>query len=479
MTRRVKAYFLVPPLNPGDFATQTDAVLARCAGIFTKADYTVPPLGLAYCAAVVEKWAGAEVELVDAVTGKISPDEALARLAAAAPDVIYVAAGTSTLARDLAFLARAKEACPGARTAVMGTHVTARPADGFAAPGADFVIRGEPEETCAELARAVAGELLFADIAGLSYRRDGDVTHNAERPLITPLDRIPHPARRFLRPYTYEPPFIREGRFDILITSRGCPYECTYCSTGAYYGRTVRFRSPADVVAELREMVAGEGVAQVGFWDDTFTLGKRRVMAICDGIIAARLRFAWMCMSRVDTVDAELLAALRRAGCYLVIYGVESGSPRVLARMRKQTTVEQARRAFALTAAAGMDAAAFFMFGNLGEEEADMKATVRLARELDAAFASFNVATPYPGTAFYDEVRAELGEGFEGFDARHAAYGDAALLERYIKLGYRRFYLRPAYVWRRLRRLRSPADFRRAARAGWDVVNRYVLGRGV
>jgi radical SAM superfamily enzyme YgiQ (UPF0313 family) len=117
------------------------------------------------------------------------------------------------------------------------------------------------------------------------------------------------------------------------------------------------------------------------------------------------------------------------------------------------------------------------MFGNVGEREEDMRATLELSKELNASFASFNVATPYPGTAFYEEVKEELGEEFRGYDARRPVYGDAALLERYIKKGYREFYLRPAYVWRRLRRLRTPRDFARATRAGLDVLSRYVLGR--
>ncbi len=477
MTASLKTLFLVPPLGAGDFATQTDAVLARCAGIFTKTDYVVPPLGLAYCAAAAEAWAGAQVDLVDAVAGRNSPEEVLALVRDERPDLLYVAAGTSTLWRDLAFLARAKEVSPTTRTAVMGTHVTARPDDGFAPPGADFLIRGEPEATCAELARAAAGEMRLEDIAGLSRRDGARIIHNPPRPLLADLNVLPHPSRRFFRPYRYEPPFMRPGRFDIIITSRGCPYPCNYCSTGAYYGRKIRFRAADDVLAELREMVEEEGVTQVGFWDDTFTIGKRRVLEICDRIAAAKLGFSWMCMSRVDTVDEEMLAALKRAGCYLVIFGVESGSPRVLERMRKMTTVEQARAAFAAAARAGIEAAAFFMFGNLGEEEEDMRATIELAKELDAAFASFNIATPYPGTVFYDQVKEELGEAFEGFDARRAAWGDAALLERYIKLAYREFYFRPRYVWRRLRRARSAADLGRAAKAGWDVVGRYVLNR--
>jgi anaerobic magnesium-protoporphyrin IX monomethyl ester cyclase len=477
MTPRAKALFLVPPLAPGDFATQTDAVLARCAGIFTKTDYVIPPLGLAYCAAAVEKWAGAEVKLVDAVAGKNDADQILALVADERPDLIYVAAGTSTLARDLAFLARAKQVSPATKAAVMGTHVSARPDDGFAAPGADFVIRGEPEATCAELARAAAGEGSYGEVPGLSWRADGRVVHNPSRELIADLDALPHPARRFFRPYSYEPPFMRHGRFDIVITSRGCPYPCNYCSTGAYYGRKIRFRSNADVLAELREMVEEEGVRQVGFWDDTFTIGKRRVLELCELIADASLEFSWMCMSRVDTVDDEMLAALARAGCYLVIYGVESGSQRVLDRMGKKTTVEQARRAFEATARAGLEAAAFFMFGNLDEREEDMRATVRLAKELDASFASFNVATPYPGTRFYEQVKNDLGGDFDRYDARRSVYGDRALLERYIKKGYREFYLRPGYVWRRLRRVRSWGDLGRAAKAGLDVLGRYVLGR--
>jgi len=476
MTGKLKAMFVVPPLGAGDFATQTDAVLARCAGIYTKTDYVVPPLGLAYVCAAVEAWAGAEVNLVDAVAGKDTVEETVAEVVRFRPDVLYVAAGTSTLRRDLGFLARCKKALPGLTTAVMGTHVTVLPGGAFVEPGADFGIRGEPERTAAELAAALADGKPVEDVRGLAIKRNGSFELTPDRPLIAGLDEIPHPARRFFRPYVYSPPFTRGTRFDVIITSRGCPYPCNYCSTGAYYGKKIRFRSPDDVVAELREMVEVEGVTQVGFWDDTFTVGKRRVVEICERIEESGLDFEWMCMSRVDTVDEEMLAALRRAGCYLILYGVESGSQRVLDAMKKEITLEQTERAFEMTYDAGIEAAAFFMFGNLEETEEDIRATIEFAKKLKASFASFNIATPYPGTELYETVKGELSTDMEGMNARRAALGDKELLESYISRAYREFYVRPSYVWRRLRRVRSAGEFFKVVKAGLDVLRLYVFG---
>jgi len=476
MTGALRAMFAVPPLGAGEGATQTDAVLARCAGIYTKTDYVVPPLGLAYVCAAVERWSGAEVYLLDPVAGKKTVEETLDAVVRFKPDVLYAAAGTSTLRRDLGFLARCKGTLPGLKTAVMGTHVTVLPGDAFVVPGADFAIRGEPERTAAELATALAGGRSVEDVPGLAIRRDGSHKLTPDRPLIADLDEVPHPARRFFRPYVYSPPFTRGRRFDVLITSRGCPYPCNYCSTGAYYGKKIRFRSPGDVIAELREMIEVEGVTQVGFWDDTFTIGKRRVMEICERIDESGLEFEWMCMSRVDTVDEEMLAALAGAGCYLILYGVESGSQRVLDAMKKEITLAQVERAFEMTYDAGIEAAAFFMFGNLEETEDDIRATVEFAKKLNASFASFNIATPYPGTELYETVKDELNADMEGMNARRAAVGDKELLESYISRAYREFYVRPSYVRRRLRRVRSAGEFFKMVKAGLDVLRLYVLG---
>ncbi|MCP4231419.1 MAG: radical SAM protein [bacterium] len=477
MTDKIKALFVVPPLGEGDFATQTDAVLARCAGIYTKTDYVIPPIGLAYTCAAVEDWGDAEVNLIDAVAGKNSPDQTLRAVKEWQPDILYVAVGTSTLRRDLAFLKSCKNTLPNLITVVMGTHVTVLPGDVFAIPGADVAIMGEPERTVAEVARAINADSPLDKVNGLALP-DGEHGYSLTPPraLITNIDDIPHPARRFLNRYSYSPPFAAGPKFDTIITSRGCPYECNYCSTGVYFGKKIRFRSTDDIMSELTEMVRDFGVTTVGFWDDTFTIGKRRVLDLCNTIVESDLDCEWMCMARVDTVDAEMLEAMRRAGCYLVLYGVESGSQKVLDTMKKGITIEQTRKAFAETYDAGIEAAAFFMMGNLGETEEDIKTTIEFARDLKASYASFNIATPYPGTELYEEVKDELAGDMEGLNARRASFKDSEMLERYISRAYREFYLRPSYVWWRLRRARTFGDLIRMSKAGIDVVRMYLFG---
>ncbi len=477
MNDKLRALFLVPPLGEGDYATQTDAVLARCAGIYTKTDYVIPPIGLAYTCAATEEWGGAEVNLIDAVAAKSSPGETLNQVKEWRPDLLYIAVGTSTLKRDLAFLQKCKEALPGLRTVVMGTHVTVLPGDAFSAPGADLAVLGEPERTAAEIARAVADNTPLDSVNGLALPDgEGGFSLTAPRQLIPEIDEIPHPTRRFLDKYRYSPPFASGPKFDIVITSRGCPYECNYCSTGVYFGKSIRFRSTGDIMSELTMMVRDSGVTTVGFWDDTFTIGKRRVIELCEAIVASGLGFDWMCMARVDTVDSEMLEAMKRAGCYLVLYGVESGSQKVLDAMKKGITIEQIRAAFVQTYDAGIEAAAFFMMGNLEENEEDIKTTIDFAKELKASYASFNIATPYPGTALYEEVKEQLDGNMEGLNARRASFKDPEMLERYISRAYREFYLRPSYVWWRLRRAKNIADIARMSKAGLDVLRMYLFG---
>lgn len=477
MPERTKALFVVPPLGEGDFATQTDAVLARCAGIYTKTDYVIPPIGLAYTCSAVEEWEGAEVNLIDAVAAKSTPEETLEQVKEWRPDLLYIAVGTSTLKRDLAFLQKCKDAIPDLLTIVMGTHVTVLPGDAFSAPGADLAIMGEPERTAAEVARAIAVDNPLDSVNGLAIPNgNGGFSLTAPRQLIPEIDEIPHPARRFLDRYKYSPPFAAGPKFDIIITSRGCPYECNYCSTGVYFGKKIRFRGTSDIMSELTEMVRESGVTTVGFWDDTFTIGKRRIIELCEAIVASGLGFDWMCMARVDTVDREMLDAMKRAGCYLVLYGVESGSQKVLDTMKKGITVEQIRAAFSATYDAGIEAAAFFMMGNLDETEDDIKTTIDFAKELKASYASFNIATPYPGTALYEEVKEQLGDDMEGLNARRASFKDPEMLEQYISRAYREFYLRPSYVWWRLRRAKGLTDVARMGKAGMDVLRMYLFG---
>ncbi len=469
-----KVLCLVPPPPAGLSSVQTDAVMARCAGIFTKADYLVPPLGLAYIAGNLWRM-GFSVGILDCSAEGLEHKGAQRRLQELSPDVVITAVGTSTLANDRAFLARAKEESGGGLiTVACGTHATVLPQELLGDGGVDYVVRGEPEVTCGELCKAMAEGRDVDGIEGLSFLRMGKVISAAERQLVEDIDELPPPVRDLLRSGAYSPPFAGGGRFATLLTTRGCPYPCIYCSTAAYFGRTLRRHSVGRVMEEIGQIERDYDA--YGFWDDTFTLSKPYVIAICRGIMERGYSLPWICMSRVDTVDGEMLSAMKSAGCRLIVYGVESGSPAVQKVLRKGITIPQIESAFRLTRRAGIESAAFFMFGTPGETLSDISATMELALRLGADYASFNITTPYPGTPLYWMQGGETSD-WQHYDARHAPTGKAQILEELLNRAYRAFYLRPEYVLRRLFKMSRPGELLTLARAGISVVRRYLFGQ--
>ncbi len=472
----MKTLVTIPPVGEGQLSVQTDAVLSRCAGIILKSHYIVPPIGAMYLAGALREWSRCEVAALDCMGEGMSEPESVRRIAAAKPDLLFFALGTPSLDFAKSWLAKLRLELPGLKVAAVGPHVTALPEESLREVGMDYVIRGEPERTSAELAEALRTGRGPETVAGLSWLAGGDLRETAPRPLIEDIDSIPFPARNLFPNQKYSAPFAESSPFGLILTSRGCPFRCVYCATRGYYGHSWRPRGVESVLKELELMSRDYGLRDIGFWDDTFTVDRNRVIEICRGMMENRLGIRWICLSRVDTVDPEVLGWMKQAGCYQIQFGVESGDEEVLQRLGKNITVPQVRDAFRWSVEAGIAPAAFFMFGNPGETEESVKKTIRLSLELPASFASFNINTPYPGSDLFRQMRGKLDGDWSALDAKHSSYQDgfdAKSLEKYIREAYRKFYYRPSYLWRSLSRIRSLADLRRSAKAALDVLIRF------
>src|SRR5262245_49198526 len=267
-------------------------------------------------------------------------------------------------------------------------------------PQIDLVARGEGEETMLELVRAAAsgtlvrpdrgaGAILGADLAaagaegppqaisGLSYRTREGLRDTPERPVIRELDRLPHPGA--------DPHIVgvdAESQFEFVITSRGCPAACTFCSSPDFWGRALRFRSAAHMIDEVRLLRERHGVVYVSVRDDTFTANRRRVIDFCRGLSDSGIDLLWDCQSRVNIVDEERLAWMRRAGCTHIQYGVESGSPRMLERLNKGIRLDEIRAAAAMTRRVGLGLSIYLITGIDSETDADLGSTLRLIEEI-------------------------------------------------------------------------------------------------
>jgi len=436
----------------------------------------VPPLGLAYIAAVLED-AGHSVQIWDSAVDKREPDFRGFRMVGAT-------ATTSQIGEAWRILALAKKT--GALTFLGGPHVSSLPKESLAKPCVDYVVRREGEETVVELAAAVAACGSVAGIRGLSHKAiaGAEPVCEADRDQIADLDSLPFPAYHLLpklgRYGNPQPLLSRRSPAAPIFTSRGCPYGCPFCYKGVF-GRTWRARSPENVVAEWEFLVRQLKVKEIAVQDDVFNLDVPRAIRICRLVRERGVTVPWSTPNglRADCVSEELFSAMRESGCERVAFGVESGSQRMLDSMEKGLTLEQIENAFRLARKAGLATMAFFMFGNLGETRVTVEETIRFAIRLNPDWAQFTVAAPYPGTRLYEIVRSD-GRLLVGDWAQYGHYTRKAFFEmgqvgemlvlNAMKDAYRRFYLRPSYILRQLGRAGTWANMGAGLRGAWHLL---------
>jgi anaerobic magnesium-protoporphyrin IX monomethyl ester cyclase len=423
-----------------------------------------PPLGLAYLAAAVRA-AGWRVSIVDANAWGLDLEQTVQRILALAPDVVGATATTPTVLRAGEILAGIKAARPRVSTLLGGPHGTHLPARTLEElPGVDVVFRGEAEESLPRvLGVLAAGTLEGLDaIPGIAWRRpDGGVGDTGVAPPIRELDGLAPPARDLLPMDRYRCP--DSDSFTTLLAMRGCPFPCVYCAVPSVHGARMRFRSPQAVVDEIAQTHARYGTDFFSFLDDTFTTRRDWVLDFAERMRAADLhrRVRWICLTRVDLVDADLLAAMRDAGCVRVELGIESGSARGRAFLNKGITPTQVIDAFRLARAAGLSTMGFVILNIPGETREDIEETFQLARSADPDFLQVSLLTPYPGTELH-RLASENGwirtEDWSRYSfLNHAVLENPAfspeevrdLHQRFL----RRFYYRPRTAMKLLRLL--------------------------
>ena len=364
-----------------------------------------PPLHLGYLAAALEPM-GIEVRIADLNFDEQAMDSFQTLLLNHAPDLVGISSTTVSFPQALRLARLSKKALPHVPTVLGGCHVSFTAEETLREHTCvDFVVRGEGEQTLQELAACVQKGQAPEGILGVSYRRNGDIVQNPSRPFIRDLNSLPWPARHLMD--LKQPSYNAPGA---LITSRGCPGRCIFCSAGAMGGHRYRIRKPELVVDEMEYLHHEHGFRRLAILDDTFTaLPKKLTLPACREIKRRGLQIVWSCESRVDVATPEVLDAMREAGCDRVQFGVESGSPRVLATLRKGITLDQVRRAVKYAAGLGMQVYCSFIIGHPDETEEDARQTIDFIHEirrLGARFAALVFLVPFPGTEVYKQREA-------------------------------------------------------------------------
>ncbi len=409
------------------------------------------PVWLAYPAGMIE-----QSRLLDAPSHGITPEETVN--ISGDYDFVVIFTSTPGFRSDVRLAEMIKASKPEIKIAFVGPHVTIRPEQSLKASAAiDFVARKEFDYSVTEFARGSRME----EIAGISFRKNGGIVHNQDRPPLMDLDALPFAVEIYKRDLDitrYNIPYLHHP-YVSFYTSRGCPAQCTFCLwPQTMSGHQWRTRSRDNVIAEVRRALELFPEArEIFFDDDTFTWQKSRVIEVCAKL--RHLKFTWSCNSRV-TADYETLKAMKEAGCRLLIVGFESGDPVILKNIKKGATVEQALAFMKNCKKLGIIVHGDFQIGHPGETRESIERTMRFAMQLDPETIQVSMSHPYPGTAFYDylekhhylttaEMTDELGHQLPNI--QYPGLSRKEIVES-VENFYARYYFRPRVVFRIVRR---------------------------
>lgn len=401
--------------------------------------------------------AGHQVELVDCIGEDIGWEELKLRIKKFKPDVVIINTATPSIYSDLKTAMLAKKINPKAKVAVFGTLPTDLPSEiKKIEPAVDYCLRGDPETPA----------LMVTE----GKRPPREIWREKD------LNKLGMPAYDLLPKYYFP---LNQKRWIWLIDGKGCPYRCIYCVEPKLSGRTARYKNPSVVVKEMDFVVNKLKIPTIMFWDELFTLNKKRCEEICRLIIKRGLnkRCLWMATTRVDKVDFELLSLMKKAGCWMVAFGLESGNQKVLDGVKKDITLSQARKAVAAAKKAGMKTLGHFIAGLPGSSPKTEAETIKFAKELDLDFAQFYTCTAFAGSELYEIALKKNWlsvPDWRGVEQGTANVGypnfPASEIQKWRRKAYFSFYFRPRFFYNLIRCL-SPQAILYLIPRGFKFIN--------
>jgi len=411
--------------NPGDgvvLINPPSEVLTQELHFIRPLLNSLPQLGIASLAATLQR-GGIPVSILDAQALGLSIQQTVSWASAKRPRVVGLTGYTSSVDAASQIAHTLKEQDPDIQTILGGPHVTAvweRTLERF--PAIDYGLLGEGESVAIRLFETLLSGNTPRDVPGVVYRDGSRIVANDRPPLIDDLDALPPPAVELYDgfPAAYRPPILHspKGSAVTLVSSRGCPYRCTFCDRGVF-GERYRFHGIDYIIEQIHRFKTDYDISHIIFYDDNFTIDRGHLEALLTAIIDLPFDITFNCDARVDLVDRELLGLMKRAGAWMINYGIESGDQDILDDLSKKISLDRARRAVRLTFDAGIMVKGLFMIGVPGETEQSLAATRRLVEELPFDFVNFSKYTPYPGCEDYKTIKKH-GEFEETWELMNA-----------------------------------------------------------
>lgn len=466
--------FIVPP--------ESCSIESYTSSKITRGREIRPKLGLLYVAAYLRRKTGITPVIVDCLSDGIGYDGIRAIIEEHRPDIVGMSTLTFNLLDCLKTARMIKELDKGIKVCLGGFHLSLYPRETCGMGPVDFVVTGEGEETFSELVSKLMEEPGCRDFSGIDglgwIDAGGNVVLNRAREPIDDLGELPLPAHDLVDLSKYTHVLSSEAKTAYIQTSRGCPFACRFCDI-----RKTRFRTRSikSVIEEIR-FLHGQGIKEIFFLDDTITVNKKRLIKLCEAIENEGIRIKYKISSRVNTVDEEILDALKRSGCVRIHYGVESGAQRILDYLEKEITVEQIIRAFDLTRRFDIGTYAYMMLGVPTETKEDFDSSLSLVDRIKPDYVTYAICTPLPKTKLYEVVLEqryfeydywqEFAENPTGdFKVRYANenFSDEELRKMQDR-AMARFYRSPEFLLKELLRTRSLKQLTSKVRAGYRIL---------
>jgi len=432
---------------------------------FNKIDTVLPPLGLAYIASsLIQK--GYDVQLIDSFALSLSLDDIKKIIVKEKPDLVGATANSPIYFYALKLMRIVKEISPAIKTILGGNHPTFFPEDVLSNECIDYVAIREGEITCVELSYALEEGNDLNQVAGLGFKKDGRIVINKERPFIQDLDSLPYPAYHLLPLHKYKisAGFSKYPNQVSIISSRGCPSNCYFCTSSGFWKRIVRFNSPTYMIGNINYLCEEFNIKSFQFRDDNFTTSKERVISFCRLALTNRNKFEWSCYSRFDFFDEEMLDLMKASGCYQISLGVESGSDNKLQQIKEisKSTIE---KQMCLLKKKRLRTVLFFLVGPPAESAIEINETLDFAKQLEPDIFVANISIPFPGSRYYSDMRKKGNLP----DFEHQATSiykspcdlppfTKSQLDELITECYRSFYFRASYILRIAFSIRSFAE---------------------
>jgi|TARA_B100002003_G_scaffold237790_1_gene255293 magnesium-protoporphyrin IX monomethyl ester (oxidative) cyclase len=451
-------------------------MLERYCKSFRSVGTLTPKLGMLYIASALES-AGYKVQFLDSVLEGHDIDEALNEIVKISPDIIGITTETPNMKRSALFSEKIKDSL-NIPIVFGGPHPTLLPEEVLSHNSIDYVVIGEGEYSIVELVNALnCGSPVeqFSKINGIGYKNNGKVIITEQSERIRDLDNLKFPAYHCIDINRYRPTPHQYRRLPVasMVTSRGCPFSCTFCSSSEMFKRKYIIRSVDNVIEEIIYLKERFGVKEITFWDDIWGLSKRWVEDFCNKLVKEKIDITWSCSCRADTVSERMLLQMAKAGCWRIFYGLESLDSDILKAINKGIKLEGIYDSVSWTKKAGIEVHGNFILGLPMETPEKARKMVKNICKIPFDYVKFNVLTPYPGTVLYRELNdgkwGTYRENHDKLTLHHVTftpYGYSSFdeLDKLRRWATKQFYIRPQYIFNRIMSMRTVEDLKRNVR---------------